>query len=523
PAAEQVEDLIGLAPADQRSALRNHLHQTGTGQAAPFELTKRDGDSGWFDLRVSDLITDELVRGRVITVRDITIETRLRLELEHQASTDALTGLPNRRVLQPRLGDARSAMEHTGQPMALMTLDIDGFKTINDSLGHPVGDALLTQVAARLTNAIQPGQTILRMGGDEFAIILPSIAGEAAARLAAQHLLDTLDEPFQIGARLEHVRTSIGVALTDDRDHAEALIGRADIALYEAKRQGGDTVVIYEAELESTTTRHNQITRALREADYDREFSLVYQPIVTAEDQTIVSLEALLRWTSPHLGAIGPDEFIPIAEVTGEICGIGKWVLDEACRQLAAWIEAGVDPDITVSFNVSARQLAEPAFVAGVLETARRWNVPTNRLVAEITESAALDHTGVAQQRIQRLRDAGLRISIDDFGSGYSNLGQLISVPFDIIKIDRSLLLTLSAMREQAGGDETDSCAIMQAIVSIAGILDAPVVCEGVETEQQLISLHASGITHIQGYLTGRPALPALLTPQLMELQPAQA
>ncbi|MDH4280732.1 MAG: bifunctional diguanylate cyclase/phosphodiesterase, partial [Acidimicrobiia bacterium] len=389
---------------------------------------------------------------------------------------------------------------------------IDGFKEINDTLGHPTGDRLLVSFASRLSNVVRGDATLLRMGGDEFAVVLPTVTGPVEAEEIARRLLDVLDEPFKLGDRLESVHTSGGLALAETAQDADDLVIRADIALYEAKRQSGTSVAVYDVALESTITRANQLARSLRDAVYDEEFSLVYQPIVTVGTEQVVALEALLRWTSPNLGPVGPDEFIPIAEATGEICAIGRWVLDNACRQLAGWMEAGMADDVTVSINVSAKQLAEPAFVNMVLRAAARWKVPTGRLVIEVTETAALDQTGLARQRLQELKDAGLKISIDDFGSGYSNLGQLISVPFDIIKIDRSLLNTLSAMREQAGGNPSGPCAIMQAIVSIASILDAPVICEGVETEQQRASLQASGITHLQGYLTGRPSPPDVIT-----------
>jgi EAL domain-containing protein (putative c-di-GMP-specific phosphodiesterase class I) len=300
--------------------------------------------------------------------------------------------------------------------------------------------------------------------------------------------------------------TSIGAATTSEPSHAKNLLGEADVALYEAKRLGGDKVVVFEEALESTRTRRDQVTHALREADFDEEFWIAYQPIVTAETAEISTLEALLRWTSPKLGELEPEEFIPVAEITDEILPLGTWVFDQVCKQVAYWNDAGMDPNIGVSVNVSPRQLLDESFVSYVLQTARTWGVKPTQLIIEITESAVLDYTGDARSRLEQLRAAGFRISIDDFGSGYSNLGQLLAVPFDIIKVDRSLLLTLSDMRDQRGGDPAEPCAIMEAIVSIASILGAPVVCEGVETEIQLDSLRASGITHIQGFLTGRPS-----------------
>ncbi len=517
PGDDLLAHVVGLADPGDRPTLLDHLSDVGPDRVSEvFQLTTRRGETGWFDVRVSDLTGDDLVDGLLVTAREITTEVELRRELERQAATDALTGLPNRRGLDPAIEAAREMMIDSGRPMALLALDVDGFKEINDTLGHPIGDQLLVSLAARLSNVVRSDVTLLRMGGDEFAVVMPTVSGVEEALAVANRLVNVLQKPFQLGDRVESVHSSAGLALAENDAEADDLVIRADIALYEAKRRNGTAVEVYDVALEATITRANQLARAVREADHDEEFSLVYQPIVAVGTQEIVGVEALLRWTSPSVGTVRPDEFIPIAESTGQICAIGRWVLENACRQLAVWMEAGLAPGVTLSVNVSAAQLAEPTFVESVLEVAAGWNVPTERLVIEVTETAALDNTGLARQRLQELKDAGLMISIDDFGSGYSNLGQLISVPFDIIKIDRSLLITLSAMREQAGGDPTDACAIMQAIVSIASILHAPVVCEGVETEQQLASLEASGITHLQGYLTGRPSPPEALTGTLV-------
>ncbi|MEZ5226214.1 MAG: EAL domain-containing protein [Acidimicrobiales bacterium] len=521
PTCEMLDDLVELAPRRMQSALRDHLHHAEVDRASEvFQLrcggsTEQADTGGWFDIRISDLADDPLVAGRLVTIREVTSEVELRAELEHQATTDLLTGLPNRRALAPELDKATAMVDQGGSTMAVMNLDIDGFKMINDTLGHLAGDELLVQVAARLRNVTREGETILRLGGDEFILIVPSISGSAAAEVTATRLLNVLREPFLLGERVEHVRTSIGIATTDDADQVTHLMSRADIALYEAKKQGGDQVIMFEEGLESTTMRRDQLARALRDAVYDDEFRLVYQPIVSTETGAISSLEALLRWSSPPLGEVFPDEFIPIAEVTGEICALGMWVFDAVCAQLAEWVDAGMDPTIALSVNVSPRQLVEEQVASNMLDIARHHHVDPTRIVIEITESAALDYSGNVQRRIEQLRAVGFRISIDDFGAGYSNLGRLLSVPFDIIKIDRSLLLMLSAMRAQAGGDPTGPCAILESIVTIAGILGVPVVCEGVETEDQLTSLRASGISHVQGYLTGRPSAPAVVAPML--------
>ncbi|MEZ5377879.1 MAG: bifunctional diguanylate cyclase/phosphodiesterase [Acidimicrobiales bacterium] len=510
------EDLVALASPAKRDALRDHLRRAdASGDSAVFSLRDQSGVWGWYQIRVSDLSDNRTVDGHVVTARNITNEVLLRDELQRQADTDHLTGLPNRRVLQRALVTASNRLTECGGLTAVMTLDIDGFKSINDTLGHAAGDELLIRVAERLNGAKAEDHVLLRLGGDEFALIAPSVASVADAETQARALLAAFDDPFRLGSRVERVRTSVGVATTAEPSRVDGLLREADVAMYESKRRGGSSVVMHDPLVADSSARTDRIAAALRTADHDAEFHVMYQPIVEIHSGTVTGLEALLRWTSPELGPVSPDEFVPVAETTGDICEIGKWVIDSVFCQFAAWIEAGIDPSITVSFNVSPRQLADERFVPCVLETAAAWGVPPSRLVVEVTESTALDHAGVAIARLEQLRAAGIRISIDDFGSGYSNLGQLLTVPFDVIKIDRSLLLTLTAMRQQAGGDATDACAIMSAIVSIASVLQAPVVCEGVETDAQRTSLAASGITHVQGYLTGRPASGATITSDL--------
>ncbi len=511
------DDLVELADPGDQQAFRALLGRSDADERSEvFRLAGPTGATGWFEVRVSDLSHDPLVDGHVVTARDISDEVHLRDELERLANTDVLTGLPNRRILPTALDGAALALRGDGTMMALLTIDIDGFKVINDTLGHLAGDQLLARVGDRLRDTVGPDAVVLRLGGDEFAVVISGIASESAALACGERLLQVLAEPIRLDDRLEPGNASIGVAVTADPDHVGLLLGEADVAMYAAKRQGGSTVVLFETELSTTASRATHLTRALRAADLDREMSIVYQPIVTALGSEVVGVEALLRWTSPEFGGVGPDEFIPLAETSGEICRIGTWVLGEVCRQIAAWTEMGIDPDLTVSVNVSPRQLAEEDYVRQVLATAEAWSIPPSRLAVEITESVALEQTGLARTRLEQLRRAGIQISIDDFGAGYSNLGQLLRVPFDVIKIDRSLLLTLTAMREQGGNDPSGPCAIMEAIVSIASILDAPVICEGVETEQQRRSLQASGIRYVQGYLTGRPAPADVVTPRLV-------
>ncbi|MEZ5412373.1 MAG: EAL domain-containing protein [Acidimicrobiales bacterium] len=503
-------DLRHLFAEDDQPSLDEHLARTYTGSPSrSFQLVDQRGDKGWYELRVSDLTGEQLVNGFLVTLRDVTNEVNLRHDLFAQANTDVLTGLPNRRVLDRVLDDAAIGLMRGHGSVALVSLDLDGFKDVNDTLGHAAGDELLTQVAERLQRVTRSQDMLLRLGGDEFAAVLTGLSDEGQAVRVAERYLEVLSQPVRLRSRLEQLRTSIGVALATEPERVRSLVTEADLAMYVAKRAGGSRIRLFEPSMEDETVAASRIGRALRMAQYDNEFSLVYQPIVTVDGHRLIGLEALLRWDSPRLGRVPPDQFIPLAERSGDICAIGDWVLDHVCRQIEQWERAGhLAPHLTVSCNVSPRQLAQADFVSRVLATTEARSVAPNRLVVEITESAVLDGTGVAVERLHELRAAGVRISIDDFGSGYSNLGQLLRVPFDVLKIDRSLLLRLSEMRAAAGGDVQAPCAIMEAIVSIASVFDAPVVCEGVETDAQRESLAASGVTHVQGYLTGRPAGP---------------
>lgn len=507
PDESTLESLIAVAPSEDQAALRSHVLSPGAAhEARVVRLRDIDDAWGWFEVRVSDMCAEPEIAGFLVTVHDITREVALRDDLRHQADTDVLTGLPNRRALDQILDDARTDLVRHGRPVGLLVLDLDGFKQINDTLGHRAGDAVLTDVAQRLRQVAAAHGTVVRLGGDEFAVVMTDLRCADQAQQRAQQILAALSEPFEVGNRSEQLHTSVGIGLTDQPQSVTSLIAEADIAMYQAKRQGGNAAVVFAPEMEADALASTRIARALRAADHDAEFGLVYQPINESfSSGGVVGYEALLRWTSPSLGAVLPDEFIPIAEASGDIVEIGRWVLNAVCAQLAEWQDDGLEPGITVSLNVSAKELAETGFVSGVMERLAHWGVAPDRLVIEVTETSVLDHTGIAQQRLQALRAAGIRIAIDDFGSGYSNLGQLLSVPFDIIKIDRSLLLTLSAMREQAGDDPTGPCAIMEAVVAIAGVLGADALCEGVETDIQRRSLERSGVRFVQGYASGRP------------------
>jgi diguanylate cyclase (GGDEF)-like protein len=443
----------------------------------------------------------------VVLVRARAKEVRLRRSLAVQAQTDLLTGLPNRRVLDHHLREAAQQMARTGRMAALLILDLDGFKNVNDRFGHPTGDRVLVESAERLMRSCDGDIRSLRLGADEFAVLLPDVRSAGHAERTARYFQEILDRPFEIEGGLERLGVSVGLAVTGDPERVAELAADADLALHRAKRVGGNQVVLFDPSMETTLDSTSRIIQALRSADHKQEFHLVYQPIFTVDGTTVHSYEALLRWESPTLGTVGPDVFIPIAEHCGEIVAIGRWVLERVCRQIRAWEAAGLATDLPVSVNVSPVELASPRFVGDVIGLLDRWQVPRHRLVVEVTESAVLEH-GVAVERLAELRARGVRIAIDDFGSGYSNIGQILRVPFDVLKIDRSLLTSLTEMRLQAGDDPNGPCPVMLSVVSIASVFGAEVVCEGVETDQQRRSLEASGVDLVQGFLLGRPAPP---------------
>ncbi len=437
-------------------------------------------------------------------------ERLLHASLRRQAETDELTELPNRRHLERALRDASERMRLDGGSTGLLYLDLDGFKGVNDSRGHDAGDSLLTLVADRLRRACGANETLVRIGGDEFAVVLVGITDEAEARTAAHRYLEILDRPCELSPhQFETMRASIGVAVTSDPSSLDELRREADLAMYSAKVRGGHGIALFDPSMREAAELQSDLTRALRAARIDEEFHLVYQPVVNIHDDSVLFAEALLRWTSPELGAVPPMDFIPIAEQCGEIHKLGAWVAHNVIDQLAVWSTDSELTEICISCNVSVLQLADTEFVDSVIQHLRRSGVDPARLTIEVTESAILERSEAAVEQLVRLRDAGVKIAIDDFGSGYSNLGQLLRAPFDVLKIDRALLLELSAMRQAMGGDPAMPCDIMSAITSIARTVGTDVVCEGVETQIQRTSLAASGVTHVQGWLIGKPTSPA--------------
>ncbi len=414
---------------------------------------------------------------------------------QHLAGHDALTGLPNRRLLEDRLSQALALSYRNRQQTAVMFIDLDRFKTINDSLGHSVGDALLREVAQRLVKQLRVGDSICRIGGDEFVVVLPEVKRSSDVAGVAQKVIEQLSHPALIEERELVVTPSIGISVfPDDGRDAETLIRNADAAMYHAKEMGRANYQFFTEQMNLSASRRLALESDLRRALGRDQLRVHYQPIVEAKSGQVVAHEALVRWQNPHRGLVGPAEFIQVAEETGLILKIGEWVLGEACRW-ATFI--GVERGLQVSVNLSPRQFNDPKLVQLVAKALKDSGLPARLLELEITESTAMQYTDIALSTLNRLKELGVSIAIDDFGTGYSSLAYLKRFPVDKVKIDRAFVADVP-------GDE-DQGAIVAAIVALAHALEIKVVAEGVETAMQREFLRNCGCDFLQGYLTGRP------------------
>ncbi len=449
-----------------------------------------------FFVRAANMRDDPVVQGVFVTFTETTSDSHSRRQLQHLADHDQLTGLPNRRSLGRRL-------DGLDQNYSLLMIDLDGFKQTNDTFGHAGGDELLVRVSERFLAQLSPHDYLHRLGGDEFAVV--SVGEPQAAVDLAHRLVKSLADPIKLEVGFERTTASIGIATNDSSDSRLSILRRADIALYDAKEKGGGDVEILSDAMEQRSVWTSSVARSLELTHVETEFHLVVQPIVDAETHEVRMLEALARWTSPELGPVPPDVFITLAEESGQIDRIGDWVLDHAVAALAAMCRQGMDDTIGMTVNVSPVQLTRSGFADRVAQTLERHQVRAERLTIELTESAVVSRGPQISAELMRLRSLGCLIACDDFGSGYSNLGQLMEMPLDVLKIDRMLLTQLSEMRRQMGDSPDTPCQVMSAIVSIAEAMDAITVGEGVETAQQAESLRASGVQLLQGYFFGRP------------------
>jgi len=433
---------------------------------------------------------------------DITARKAAEKEIEHLAYFDLLTQLPNRRLLLDRLQQAMVGCARTGRMGALLFLDLDNFKILNDTCGHYVGDQLLIKVANRLASCVRDGDTISRLGGDEFVVMLEDLSGnpqEAAAQAKAvgEQILVSLNRHYVMDGRVHHSTPSIGAALFGDRESSvDELLRQADIAMYQAKSAGRNTLRFFDPDMQAVLTVRAELETALRLGVERRQFVLYYQPQVDST-HGIVGAEALLRWEHPERGTVSPAQFIPLAEDTGLILPIGQWVLEEACARLKAWEADPRTRDLHLAINVSAHQFRQADFVDQVIQTLEKTGAPAACLKLELTETLVLDDIDGAIKKMRALKQRGVGFSMDDFGTGYSSLSYLTRLPLDQLKIDQSFIHNLP--------ESSNDAVIVQTIITMARSLELAVIAEGVETEAQRQFLVQHGCPVFQGYLFSKP------------------
>jgi diguanylate cyclase (GGDEF)-like protein/PAS domain S-box-containing protein len=491
-------DLVHPEEADRmRVALNASTPQC---QIGPIECRLRRADDQWIlSETVGRVVDDPDLRGYLLTTRDITERKALEEQLTHRAFHDELTGLANRALLADRV---HHALERRGTPyrhLAVLVVDLDDFKTINDSLGRAVGDELLRAVADRLRGCLRSADTAARLGGDEFAMLLEHLDDAAEAARVAERVLASMRQPLSIGGREIQPRASVGIALADpDRlPDADELLRNADVAMHMAKRQGRNRFAYFAPSMHAGLMEKLDLAEDLRGAIERRELTVYYQPLVDLADGTIIGAEALVRWPHPQHGLIPPDRFIPLAEETGLVLPLGYEVLNTACRQAATWQWAGA---LRVSVNLSPRQVQDPALVLYVQQALQLSQLPPEALTLEITESLLSEDAEVASHRLRELKALGLRLAVDDFGTGYSSLSRLHDFPIDILKIPKPFVDGVARGPEHS--------ALARAILDLAAALGLQVVAEGIEEGEQSEALRSLGCRIGQGYHFAR-AVPA--------------
>jgi diguanylate cyclase (GGDEF)-like protein/PAS domain S-box-containing protein len=513
------EELVGrvgfemLVPEDQRAAFHARMadRMRGAAERYEFPLLRRDGTQVWTEnsgLPFRDE-AGEIV-GTIGVITDITARRALEAELTRQAFEDSLTGLANRARLRAGVEGALARAE-PGQQPAVLLVDLDNFKHVNDSLGHAAGDRLLAEVAGRLLNATRGSDTVARLGGDEFAVLLGGVRGDDEATLVAGRVVAALRTPFPLQGHEIRLGASVGIAVAAAGDAPDDLLRNADLALYRAKAQGKGGHALFAPEMHAAAVERLELESELRRAVDEQQLVLHYQPVVDLASRGAVGVEALVRWRHPERGMVSPAAFVPLAEATGLIVPLGRWVLAEACRAAAAWNAErapGAAP-LSVAVNVSGRQLQDPGLLEDVTAALDASALPAACLVVEVTESMLLDNLEAACGRLEALRALGVRVSLDDFGTGYSSLAYLQRLPVDVLKIDRAFTSQVAA-----GGR---SAAFARAVLTFAGALGLRTVAEGVETEAQHDELRALGCDLGQGFLYARPLEPAALTAFLRE------
>ena len=502
-----LEEVFNIIDADTREVMPNPM-QLAIGQNKTVGLTpncllvRRDGvESSIEDSAAPIHDRRGAGTGAGMVIHDVTTARALSLRMAYLAQHDGLTDLPNRALLQDRLIQAIALAGRRRRKLALLFLDMDRFKSTNDSLGHSAGDRLLKSVAQRLLACVRTSDTVSRQGGDEFVILLPDIARAEDAAICADKMLKAIATPHAIDKHDLHVTGSIGIATyPNDGEDAETLLRNADFAMYHAKEIGRNNVQFFRAEMNTRAVERHSVEDGLRNALERQEFELNYQSKIDLKTGALVGVEALVRWRHPQRGLVLPGHFIPVAEECGLIVEIGRWVLREACRQARAWQDAGL-PEIRIAVNVSAVELRAKDFIAGVRAILADTGMDPQWLEFELTETFLIEGASTTAAVLQDLKDMGLRIALDDFGTGYSSLSFLRRYPIDEVKIDRSFVRNVTT--------DADDASIVCAVIAMGRSLQLSVVAEGIETREQLSFLRQQGCPVGQGFHFGRPVVAA--------------
>ena len=464
-------------------------------------LIRRDG----FETPIEDSVApihdrEGKATGAVIVFRDVSAARAMSEQMAHSAQHDFLTGLPNRMLLNDRVNQAIGLAARHSKKVAVLFLDLDGFKHINDSLGHPMGDKLLQSIAKRLVGCVRGSDTVSRQGGDEFVVLLSEMEQQEDAAISALRVLDALALPHPIDQHDLHLTASIGVSVSpDDGMDAETLIKNADTAMYQAKENGRQGYQFFKPAMNVRAVERQSIEESLRRALERKEFSLQYQPKIKVSTGEITGAEALIRWNHPIRGPVSPAQFIPVAEDCGLILPIGRWVLQEACKQAREWLQSGL-PLVTMAVNISSMEFRDDNFLESVFTTLSETGLEPKSLELELTESVLMKRAESASSVLKTLRAKGVQIAVDDFGTGYSSLSYLRRFPIDALKIDQSFVRQINSA--------PDDTTIVTAVIGMGRSLKLRVVAEGVETQEQLEFLRAHQCEEAQGYYFSRPVAP---------------
>jgi diguanylate cyclase (GGDEF)-like protein/PAS domain S-box-containing protein len=501
--------VVDILADQERLAIDPALHKPDAGATGQISAAEEQFSGLWristrvgrillVEVRYSDRRSDPTVGGHVLTIRDVTEQRQLEDELKHRVLHDALTGLPNRVLFSDRAEHALEMARRNDTAAAVLFVDLDDFKVINDTMGHGVGDELLAAVAERLASVARASDTAARLGGDEFALLIENLADASTAEGFADRVVAAFSEPFQLSTGTVLSTVTVGLATSEDSSDSDQLLRHADLALYAAKSAGKRRWHRYAPTLSAGMLRRREMQSALEDAVAKSAFELAYQPIVTLGDGHISGLEALLRWPHPTWGMLMPGQFIDIAEETGHIIPLGAWVLRQAITDLARW--RGPDPDPRqpfVSVNVSARQFRDVEFIGSVRRLLGESGLVPSALMLELTESGLLRRDERINSDLAELKHAGVRLAIDDFGTGYSSLSYLREMPIDVLKIDKSFVEGIAVSGQRL--------ALVKGIVEIARTLEIDVIAEGIETEEQRQLMTEMGCRYGQGYLLARP------------------